>query len=768
MAKPKAAVGYALLAIVALGGIVLVVRSPRMRASFRAAVAAFRDPSRVRDGEPADDAQGRAPNSGPVLEQPDLSADFGRGDDADFADAGVGALAALVVPDMRISPTARTAHFVSYFVGDPKGREAFSVRFRRAGRYRRFVEQALRDAELPEDLLWLCAIASGFEPQAASPRGAVGLFQFMPETGARYGFAQSEFIDERRSVPRSTAAAVALLRDLYDVYGQWDLALAAYHLGRERLDEAIARLRERRGPRDAKKPVELEDLVRARLIPKETANFVPQVQAFAIVAANRGRFGLDDLDPAAPFDFGEIAVPPGTPLKIVSRAAGVSIAVLRDYNPGLLRDETPPDSGDTLVNLPADRVTAALAGFPALYAREMAKLADGGADAGSASAPSPATSATGSSPASSPAPAPQADRFTLANGVVVERRAEGASAGEVKVSARIEIGARGAPAGKDVLDVAPLSARASELGSTLERTAHALRALVADGDALVLARRRAGEGRRQRLSRAPYGSAWLAASDRFFASGHPLAGTVLIAPAMPLTSVAIADPSTVPEGLLHVTVTVTGAPDRAALEAAAERAFSGLLEPSRAPVLPYPREDRIELSENVPAPRVVVAWLAPTITDAERAALRVAILAIAHNEIGKVARALVAEKHLAAHVRGFLDVGDRASVAALEVVPAVPHTTADVESEIDAGVAAFGERGPSPAELSAAKAQHRARVQSERTHAGTLGEPREAALARLARLTELVDAVTADDVAAIVRRVFVPGHRIIVVTNPRG
>jgi hypothetical protein len=767
MAKPKAAVGYALLAIVALGGAVLVVRSPRVRASFRAAVAAFRDPNRVREGEPADDeAQGHAPNTGPVLEQPDLAVDFGRGDDGDLADAGLASLAGLVLPDMRIAPTPRTAHFVAYFMGDAKGREAFAVRFRRAGRYRRFVEQALRDAELPEDLLWLCAIASGFEPQAASPRGATGLFQFMPETAAHYGLAQSEFIDERRSVPRSTAAAVGLLRDLYDAYGQWDLALAAYNLGRERLDDALARLRERRGPRDAKKAVELEDLVRARLIPKETANFVPQVQAFAIVAANRGRFGLDDLDPAAPFDFGEIAVPPGTPLKIVARAAGVSIAVLRDYNPGLLRDETPPDAGDTLVNLPADRVAAALAGFPALYAREMAKLADGGADAGPASVASP--SATASSSASSPSPTPQADRITLANGVVVERRVEGASTGEVKVSARIEVGARGAPADKGVLEVSPISTRASELSSVLERTAHALRALVADGDALVLARRRAGEGRRQRLSRAPYGSAWLAVGDRFFAPGHPLAGTVLAAPAMPLTSVAIADPSVVPEALLHVTVTVTGAPDRAALEAAAERAFAALLEPSRAPVLPYPREDRIELSENVPSPRVVVAWLAPSTTDAERAALRVAILTIAHNEVGRVARALVAEKHVAVHVRGFLDLGDRASVAAIEAVPAVPHTTGDVESEIDAGLATLAERGPSPAELSAVKAQHRARVQSERTHAGTLGEPREAALARLARLTELVDAVTADEVAAVVRRVFVPGHRIIVVTNPRG
>ncbi len=336
----------------------------------------------------------RSPPSAREIEQPELSSDFDRVGEADLADAGVEALSSLTLPDLPIPLSQRTLRFVAYFAASEKGREAFSQRFRRAGRFRRFIEQSLRDAELPEDLLWLCAIESGFEPQATSPKGAAGLFQFMPETAARYGLAQGETIDERRSVPRSTAAGVAHLRDLFDLYRQWDLALAAYNFGHERLDEAIAKLQQRRSPRDAQKPIELKDLAEARLIPKETANFVPQVQAFAIVAANRGRFGLDDLDPAPPFDFGEIAVPPGTPLRVVARAAGVSIAVLRDYNPGLLRDRTPPEGGDTLVTVPADRVGAALAGFPSLYARESEKVAAAGASASADTAASAAPTAS--------------------------------------------------------------------------------------------------------------------------------------------------------------------------------------------------------------------------------------------------------------------------------------------------------------------------------------------------------------------------------------
>src|SRR5205823_1374478 len=97
--------------------------------------------------------------------------------------------------------------------------------------------------------------------------------------------------------------------------------------------------------------------------------FVPQIQAFAIVAANRGRFGLDDLDVMAPFEIGEMAVPGGTPLKLVAKAAGVSIATARDFNPDLLRDRA-PSGGDALVLVPADKVDRATAAFPAIYARE--------------------------------------------------------------------------------------------------------------------------------------------------------------------------------------------------------------------------------------------------------------------------------------------------------------------------------------------------------------------------------------------------------------
>ncbi len=234
---------------------------------------------------------------------------------------------------------------------------------------------------------------------------------------------------------------------------------------------------------------------------------------------------------------------------------------------------------------------------------------------------------------------------------------------------------------------------------------------------------------------------------------------------MPLTSVAIAEPPPRPASALRITLTVTGAVERRALAEAAERAFAGVLDERAAVPLPG-HEDRVSLSEPWPSARVVFGWLVPSATEPERAALRLAILAIAHQQVGKVARSLLTEKLVAVHVRGFLDLGERASVAAVEVVPAVMHDVADVERETDAALAAFADHGPTPAELAAVKAQNRARLQAEREHAGTTAEPKEAALARLARTAEKTEAVTADDLAALVKRVFVPGHRVVVITSP--
>jgi predicted Zn-dependent peptidase len=289
------------------------------------------------------------------------------------------------------------------------------------------------------------------------------------------------------------------------------------------------------------------------------------------------------------------------------------------------------------------------------------------------------------------------------------------------------------------------------------------------GEAATAARKRASAARRQALEKAPYGSAWLALGEHLMPAGSPLAGAVPASPLLPLQSVCIAEPGTESaawQASLRVTVTVSGAGDRAALATEAERAFADALT-TRAGASPLAHEERVDLIEPVPSPRVLFGWLAPTPGEADRAALRLAVLALAHEQLGRVARALLAETHVAVRVRGLLDVGNTASVLAIEATPSVLHDVTIVERELDRALEGLFTRGLTEAELQSAKEQLRARLQAARSRAGTTGEPREAALAKITRAAESADAVTGEELRAFVEKVLAKNRRVVVTTSPR-
>lgn len=282
-------------------------------------------------------------------------------DDADDLDAsGTEALSKLQLPDLKVSITRRTLRFVKFFARTDRGRGMFETWLKRSGRYQDLVQSTLREWRLPEDLLWVSMIESGFDPRAKSPAGAVGLWQFMPATGAVYGLTQSRFLDQRKSPRLATVAAAHHLRDLYMRFGDWDLALAAYNMGYEQLLDAI----DRYGTAD------FNELARQEAIPAETAAYVPKIAAAAIVANNLEHFGFDRTELARPVDAGEVAVPPGTPLRTLAKAAGVSTSALRAINPELLSNKVPPGRGDFLVMVPADTISRAEAALPRLLDTE--------------------------------------------------------------------------------------------------------------------------------------------------------------------------------------------------------------------------------------------------------------------------------------------------------------------------------------------------------------------------------------------------------------
>ena len=282
-------------------------------------------------------------------------------DDVDDLDgAGVEALSRLQMPDLKVSISRRTLKYVRFFAKTDRGRGMFETWLKRSGKYQDLIQGELRRRHLPEDLIWVSMIESGFDARAKSPAGAVGLWQFMPATGKVYGLDQNKFMDQRKNPRLATQAAAHHLRDLFLRFQSWDLALAAYNMGYEQLLSAI----DRYGTTD------FNELARQEAIPSETASYVPKIAAAAIVANNLDRFGFDRVEIMRPVDSAEIAVPPGTPLKLIAKAAGVSTSVIRNLNPDVLGDKMPPGRGDFLALIPSDSLSRARAALPSMIDNE--------------------------------------------------------------------------------------------------------------------------------------------------------------------------------------------------------------------------------------------------------------------------------------------------------------------------------------------------------------------------------------------------------------
>lgn len=289
------------------------------------------------------------------------------GEADDFESVEGAALSRLQLPEFGLGVSRQTLKYVKFFTKTDRGRGMFESWLKRSGRYQELVQQELRQRKLPEDLIWVAMIESGFDPTAKSPAGAVGLWQFMPATGAVYGLKQNKFIDQRKNPRLATLAAAHHLRDLYQRFGQWDLALAAYNMGYEQLLDRI----------DQVGTTDFNELVRSGALPSETSKYVPKIVAAAIVANNLERFGFDEVKIASPADVGEIAVPPRTSLELVAKAAGVSTSTIRKLNPDFLSRELPPGRGDFLVNVPSDTISRSIAALPTMIERDRVTIDPG-------------------------------------------------------------------------------------------------------------------------------------------------------------------------------------------------------------------------------------------------------------------------------------------------------------------------------------------------------------------------------------------------------
>ena len=234
-----------------------------------------------------------------------------------------------LVHDLPLTLNERVLSVVSFF-HTAKGRRILLNGLRRAGRYRELITAVLEEEGLPRDLIYLAQAESAFQPRARSRMRAVGLWQFITQRAREYGLEVNWWVDERRDPVKSTRAAARHLRDLYQRFGDWYLAMAAYNSGPLRVGRAL----ERAGQAD------YWELVERRLLPRETSNYVAIILAVALMAKDPARYGVE-VEPDPPLRFETVKVDKPTDLRRIAEVIGVDVGTLRELNPHLLRNVTP-------------------------------------------------------------------------------------------------------------------------------------------------------------------------------------------------------------------------------------------------------------------------------------------------------------------------------------------------------------------------------------------------------------------------------------------
>lgn len=220
--------------------------------------------------------------------------------------------------------------WVKFFTG--RGRQHFQNYTQRSGRYAPVLSKILADRGLPRDLIYLAMAESGFMNHARSWARAVGPWQFMPYTGKRYGLSIDYYVDERRDPIKASIAASDYLKDLYNLFGHWELAAAGYNAGEGKMARAIRMYRTN----------DFWKLTKGRYLKPETKNYVPKIMALAIIGKNLDKFGFHEVQFEKALDYEEIMVKGNTDLYEVAEILQIDFEEVKRYNPEVIRWQVPP------------------------------------------------------------------------------------------------------------------------------------------------------------------------------------------------------------------------------------------------------------------------------------------------------------------------------------------------------------------------------------------------------------------------------------------
>ena len=255
-----------------------------------------------------------------------------------------------VTYDIPIVMNDRVKSSIVYF--QTVAKEAFKKYLRRSKRYTPMMKRILKEYDLPEDLIYLSLIESGYNPHAYSWARAMGLWQFISSTGRSYGLDRSWWYDERKDPIKSTHAACQFLRDLYKQFGSWELAMAAYNGGPGRVSRTI-------------KQQKTIDFWKMKL-KRQTMDYVPLIMAAAIIGKNPEKYGFYDIVHEPEIVWDEVKIDKCLELKVIAREIGCDLKELQELNPELLRRYTPPNMKGYVLKVPKGKKNQFLAAYDAM------------------------------------------------------------------------------------------------------------------------------------------------------------------------------------------------------------------------------------------------------------------------------------------------------------------------------------------------------------------------------------------------------------------
>jgi membrane-bound lytic murein transglycosylase D len=247
----------------------------------------------------------------------------------------------LLLSDIPLTLNSKVEYFLYYF--QTSGKPSFSRWLSRSSRYLPMMKEILKREGMPEDLVYVAMIESGFQMHARSWANAVGPWQFISDTGRRYSLRIDQWVDERKDPVKATTAAALYLKELYGMFnGDWYLAAAGYNAGENKILRAISMYN----------TSDFWEISRGSYLKRETKEYVPKLLAAAIIAKDPARYGFSDIAYLPAIEFETVKIPSRTDLELVARLSGTTYETIRELNPDLRHWCTPPNYPDYELKLP--------------------------------------------------------------------------------------------------------------------------------------------------------------------------------------------------------------------------------------------------------------------------------------------------------------------------------------------------------------------------------------------------------------------------------